>query len=72
VVGPAERVTAGQALSGYLSDPRFPGGPARAIAVGAPADLVLLRDTLAKALADPSHDRVRLTLIGGVVTYENG
>lgn len=70
VVGAAERVTPSQALAGYLSDPRFPGGPARALAVGAQADLVLLRDPLAKALADPSHDQVRLTVIGGVVTYE--
>jgi predicted amidohydrolase YtcJ len=70
IVGPAERVTASQALAGYLSDPWSPGGPARTIAVGSPADLVLLCDRLAVALANPCHDRVRLTVIRGAVAYE--
>ena len=72
VAGPAERVSAGQALAGYLSDPWSPGGPPRELAVGRPADLVLLRDPLAQALAEPGHHRVRLTLIGGVPAYEAG
>jgi predicted amidohydrolase YtcJ len=70
VAGPGERVPASQALAGYLSDPRSPGGPVREITVGSTADLVLLRDPLAKALTDPRHDRVRLTMIGGTVVYE--
>jgi predicted amidohydrolase YtcJ len=70
VVGPAERVTARQALAGYLSGSRSPGGPVRTIDVGASADLVLLRDPLAEALTDPRHDRVRLTVTRGVVTYD--
>ncbi len=72
VAGPGERVTAAQALAGYLSDPRFPGGPPRRLAVGAAADLVLLRDPLAQALAGPCHDRVRLTVVGGAVAHETG
>jgi hypothetical protein len=31
---------------------------------------VLLRDSLAEALTDPRHDRVRLTVTRGVVTYD--
>jgi predicted amidohydrolase YtcJ len=72
VAGPGERVTASQALAGYLSDPRSPGGPARKIAVGGAADLVLLRDPLATVLGDPRHDRVWLTVIGGAVIYDAG
>ncbi len=70
VAGPGERVTASQALAGYLSDPRSPGGPVRTVAIGVAADLVLLRDPLAAALADPRHDRVRLNVIGGAVIYD--
>lgn len=72
IVGPAERVTASQALAGYLASPRFPGGPARRVAAGSRADLMLLREPLARALADPRSRQVRLTVIGGSVAYEAG
>ncbi len=65
VICPAERVTAQQALSGYLSAPSSPGGPPRTVAVGT-ADLVLLDRPLEAALADPAATRVRLTLRDGL------
>ncbi|WP_370591156.1 amidohydrolase family protein [Saccharopolyspora montiporae] len=65
IAGPAERVDAGRALAGYLSAPDDPGGPVRRIRTGTPADLVLLRGPLAEALATPSADLVRATVIGG-------
>jgi predicted amidohydrolase YtcJ len=42
VAGPAERITARQALAAYLAAPDDPGGPPRQVAVGSPADLVVL------------------------------
>ncbi|MEN2738687.1 amidohydrolase family protein [Microbacterium sp. X-17] len=62
-VGPADRVSARTALSGYLAPADLPG-PERRIAVGAPADLVLLHTRLREALADLSADSVRATLVG--------
>lgn len=58
VVGPAERISAAQALAGYL------GG--RRVAPGAPADLLILDRPLAEQLAAPSAGAVRTVLIGGV------
>jgi predicted amidohydrolase YtcJ len=72
VIGPAERITARQALSGYLSRPDQPAGPARPLTGGSPADLVLLRVPLAEALTAPSADLVAATFIGGSVTDETG
>jgi predicted amidohydrolase YtcJ len=43
VAGPAERITAGQALAAYLAAPDDPGGPPRRVTVGSAADLVVLR-----------------------------
>ncbi|MCD0448840.1 amidohydrolase family protein [Actinocorallia sp. API 0066] len=51
VVGPAERIPARRALDAYLAPADDPGGPARRIVPGLPADLVLLRAPLADALA---------------------
>ncbi|MBV8162513.1 MAG: amidohydrolase, partial [Acidimicrobiia bacterium] len=49
--------------------PRSPGGPPRRVEPGARADLVLLDAPLAEALAEPSAERVRLTMGGGDVLY---
>ena len=65
VVGPAERLTAGQALDGYLSPAQRPGDPPRRVRTGACADLVLLHTPLGEALGCPEARLVRLTLVGG-------
>jgi predicted amidohydrolase YtcJ len=67
VISPAERITAHQALAGYLSSPDRPAGPARPLAAGSPADLVLLSVPVAEALAAPSADLVAATVTGGWV-----
>jgi predicted amidohydrolase YtcJ len=64
-LGPAERVDPAVALSMYLSDPADPGGAPRRVASGAPADLCLLHVALREALAEPSAEHVRASLIGG-------
>lgn len=66
-VGPAETVTARRALDLFLTPPDRPGGPPRRVTAGAPADLCLLDRPLDDALAAPSADRVRTTVIGGVL-----
>jgi predicted amidohydrolase YtcJ len=63
VAGAGERITAGQALAGYLGPPDDPGGAPRRVAVGSPADLVVLRVPLA-ALPGCS-DPVRAVLAAG-------
>lgn len=69
VLGPGERVDALTALRGYLASPAYPGGPPRRIAVGTPADLVLMHVPWAPLLAAPHRELVRCTIYGGVV-YE--
>jgi predicted amidohydrolase YtcJ len=69
IVSPAERLNPRQALTAYLGKLTDPGGPPRQTAVGAPADLVLLRTPQAEALAQPSADLVAATLIGGAVIW---
>lgn len=53
VLNPAERLSEAAALAGYLAPPDDPGGPARRIEAGAPADLVVRRDdqTVATVIA---------------------
>jgi predicted amidohydrolase YtcJ len=68
VAGAAERLTAEQALTGYLASPDDPGGAPRRVMPGAAADLVLLRVPRAEALAGPCADLVAATLIGGRLT----
>lgn len=65
VVGAGERLTAAEALDGYLAPATDPGGAPRRVAVGAAADLVLLHGPLADVLATPSADAVRLTWTHG-------
>ena len=67
VLGPDERITVRQALDGYLRSPAYPGGPARRVRIGAPADLVLMHVPWPTVLAAPDRDLVRCTIIGGRV-----
>jgi predicted amidohydrolase YtcJ len=67
VVGAAERLSAADALAGWLGAPDDPGGAPRRVAVGAAADLVLLDRPLRDALAAPSADRMRAVLVDGRV-----
>ena len=69
VLGAHERVPAATALGLFLGAPADPGGPARRVEVGAPADLCLLHVPLREALADPSSSAVRLTVAGGDVRF---
>ena len=64
-VTPAERVHPRTALRGFLTAAAAPGGPARVIAAGAPADLIVLDRPLREALAEPDHRRVQVTVING-------
>lgn len=65
VVGADERLSATEALRGYLTPVTDPGGPARRVTVGADGDVVLLHVPLAEALAAPSAEAVRRTFVGG-------
>jgi predicted amidohydrolase YtcJ len=69
VLGPDERVAPRAALELFLGSLDDPGGPARRVRVGAPADLCLLDAPLDDVLAEPSAGRVRATLIGGDVVH---
>ena len=71
-LGPDEVVAAPVALASFLAPLSEPGGPARTVRVGAPADLVLLDRPLAAALAEPSSSHVRTTWIGGKVVHDRG
>ncbi|MEU1520225.1 amidohydrolase family protein [Streptomyces sp. NPDC005811] len=66
---PAERITAAQALTSYLSPPHSPGSSRPHLRPGSPADLVLLAVPLTNALSHPSADLVRLTLIAGRIRH---
>ncbi|WP_019546577.1 amidohydrolase family protein [Streptomyces sulphureus] len=64
VLGPGERVTAAQVLTGML---------ARGVVVrGAPGDLCLLRTGLHEALGAPAASLVRLTVSAGRVVHDTG
>jgi predicted amidohydrolase YtcJ len=68
VVGADERVSTAVVLAGFLAPLDDPGGPPRRIEPGAPADLCLLHEPLATALARPSSDLVRRTFTRKEVT----
>ena len=70
VLGVTERVSSEVALEGFLSRADDPGGVPRRVAVGMPADLVLLDCALAEMLDTPNHNHVRATIIAGKVEYE--
>jgi predicted amidohydrolase YtcJ len=64
ILGAHERVSARQALAGYLSKGDLPGGSARRIQVGAPSDICLLSVPLDTALAHPDARHVAMVLAG--------
>jgi predicted amidohydrolase YtcJ len=57
------------ALQLFLGPLEHPGGPARRISPGTPADLCLLDVPLHMALRDPSSRHVALTIAGGERTF---
>jgi len=63
-LGPSERVAASDTLTGYLRDPDLTR-PARRVAPGAPADLVLCAAPLAEMLDALDAAAVRATWISG-------
>ena len=69
VLGAEESLDPSVALAGFLGSAREPGGPLRRVEPGAPADLCLLALPLAEALADPTADGVRATLIDGNLVH---
>lgn len=68
VLGPGERLEARRALELFLGPPEAPGGPARRIVAGAPADLCLLAAPLEEALRAPSASLVAATVRAGHLT----
>ncbi|XOV84991.1 MAG: amidohydrolase family protein [bacterium] len=71
LLNPGEAVAPATALSGYLSTPQAPAGPPRQIAIGWPADLVLLDRPLKDVYANISAVRPRVTLIAGQLVYDS-
>jgi predicted amidohydrolase YtcJ len=70
IVGPQEAVDARTTLAGMLSSLLDPGGGPRRVAVGEPADLVLLDRPIARVLAEPHRDLVRITVIEGRIVHD--
>lgn len=70
VLGSDERVAPEVALGLFLGDLHDPGGPARVVRVGAPADLCLLAHPLATALERLDADDVVATLCRGRVVHQ--
>lgn len=66
-LGLDEAVAPAEALAMYLGASVDPGGTARRIEVGAPADLCLMQSPLADVLDALSSELVSLTLIGGEI-----
>ena len=57
------------ALNLFLAPLESPGGPARTVRVGAPADLCLLDAPMHHILGDPQSRHVAMTIAGGQVTF---
>lgn len=68
-LNPEEVLSPHDSLSLYLGSFDNPGGPARQIKVGAPADLCLLDCTLDEMLSAPDSAHVRATIIDGALAY---
>lgn len=66
-LGLREAIAPERALSLFLTPLDAPGGTARRVEVGAPADLCLLDAPLSQVLEDPSSSHVVATVIGGEV-----
>ncbi len=71
VLGATECVSADEALRGYLSDPLDPGGAARELSVGTPADMVLLNAPWRELRQGPLDAAARATYIDGRCVYES-
>jgi predicted amidohydrolase YtcJ len=69
-LGATEIASPGAALSLYLGAPASPGGPPRRVALGAAADLCLLKAPLAEALRAPDASLVAATLVSGAPIYQ--
>jgi predicted amidohydrolase YtcJ len=69
VLGEAERVDDETALGLFLGSADSPGGPARTVAVGMPADVCILGVPRASVLEAPDAARVAATIVGGEVIY---
>jgi predicted amidohydrolase YtcJ len=69
VLGPHERVDVHTALALHLSALDDPGGVARRVHAGAPADVCLLDAPLDEVLAEPSAGHVRATVIAGHIVH---
>jgi predicted amidohydrolase YtcJ len=65
IAGVSERISFTEALDAYLGAPSDPGGPARQVRVGAPADLVVLR--VPRAVVGRTPAPVRAVVAGGEV-----
>jgi predicted amidohydrolase YtcJ len=68
-VGQDEGLTATAALGLFLAPLDQPGGAARQVQAGQPADLCLLGVPIGQALVDPSGQHVAMTMAGGLMTY---
>ncbi len=71
VLGDAERVDARDALDGMLTSLADPAGPLRRVAVGEPADLILLRQPLDAVLTAPYAETVAATIADGHIVYRS-
>jgi predicted amidohydrolase YtcJ len=68
ILGGDERLDARRALALFLGPPGAPGGAARRVTPGAPADLCLLAAPLEEALREPSASLVVATIRRGHLT----
>lgn len=68
-LAPAEALTPERALALFTSAPQAPGGEARAVAVGAAADLCLLDRPWSAGRGELRSDLVALTLLRGEVIF---
>jgi predicted amidohydrolase YtcJ len=69
IMGPEERIAPEAALSLFLGTPAEPGGLARRVALGEPADLVVLDRSWQQARQSLADVGVRATLRAGSVIY---
>ena len=70
VLGPAEALTPERALALFTTPAAAPGGPARRIAVGEPADLCLLDRPWSEARHELSRDCVAATVRAGALIWQ--
>jgi predicted amidohydrolase YtcJ len=68
VLGSAERVTATEALMGFLGAPDDPSAP-RTVSIGAPGDLCVLSGPAATVLAELDARLIAATVVGGELKW---